>query len=142
MKILVLTAAALALAAPASAQQKAWAGEPMTPIPIDGAWEVVSVAGYPMAPGIDVTMTFQGGQVSGTTGCSNFRGAVATDGVRLAFSDPLLLEEGSCKDRRGTAQEARLVKLLGEQLTINKGRGGYIAFAARSGDMLVLKPAS
>ncbi len=130
-----------ALAAPAIAQQR-WSEEATgaTTSTIQGEWEIQAVAGYPAFRKAPMTVRFENDQVSGTTGCNSFSGSYTAMGARLAVS-PLAMTKRACTDRRASSQEKRLLALLAEQLTVNAGRKGLVALAARNGDYLVLAPA-
>ncbi len=75
--------------------------------PLDGTtWILTALDGEPALPGVDVTLTVEGGTVTGTDGCNRYRGAVTVNGhgfrlapgmatTLMACTEPVMRQAGA-----------------------------------------------
>lgn len=104
MKHALLTAAAaLALAA--------CAPEAVAPSQLDGAWEVQQIAGADLNAQARIHFTIAGDEISGSTGCNTFTGAVTQFENTVSISN-VAATERACLEEAGNVNEQRFLGVL------------------------------
>lgn len=97
MRFALSLTAALLLAGGASA-------DPMPHTGPAGIWRVIELDGAPVVPSDEVSLAFEAGRVSGSTGCNRFSGRYAL-AQGFAFGD-LATTRMACPGRRGELEAA------------------------------------
>ncbi|HRE44961.1 MAG TPA: META domain-containing protein [Terricaulis sp.] len=101
---LMIAAAALGLAACAPA-----AAPP--PSQLDGAWEVQQIAGADLNAQARIHFTIAGDEISGSTGCNSFAGAVTQFENTVTISN-VAATERACLEEAGNVNEQRFLGVL------------------------------
>ena len=68
----------------------------------DGAWQVIELDGAEIAPSDNVVVSFNGGRISGNSGCNRFSGSY--DLTRGLSFGGLAMTRMACPGRRGTLE--------------------------------------
>ena len=81
--------------------------------PLEGtSWRLVTLEGASLIPGTEITLTFEEGQVRGSSGCNTYGGSYEVDGDKITMSD-LYMTEMACLDPEGVMdQELEYLELL------------------------------
>jgi heat shock protein HslJ len=95
---------------------------------VEGNWRVASIGGQPVVRGTNPTLRFDGGRVSGNTGCNSLSGSYRMTGATLS-AGPLATTKKACMGRGINAQESRLLGILGRKLTVRTMRNGNVALS-------------
>jgi heat shock protein HslJ len=132
-KMLLLVLTALTLAACASA-----------PTPdLSGAWKLVSYGDAsnptPALPGVDTSIQFEDGQMSGNVGCNGFGGEYELNGNALTFGtvmSTLMFCEGGSDQEQSVLSvfadgDKLIVHLEGDLMTIKSPDGTLVVNLAR-----------
>ena len=104
---------------------------------IDGEWAIQSVNGRPVAPRTSPDVTFSGGRISGDASCNRFSGSYRFARGRLT-AGPLLSTRRACVIPGGNQQEAMILRLFEQQLSVSSNRGGKLVLTGRRGETIVL----
>lgn len=114
--------------------------EPGEPGPIgnlDGTgWRVLHVGGVAPEAGSEPTIAFQGDEISGSTGCNEYGGPVAIDGLTIQIDDPTMTLR-LCEGPVGTMETAFLAALRGAEELVVQGANLLIR---GSGGEILLRP--
>ncbi|MCR6644252.1 MAG: META domain-containing protein [Terricaulis sp.] len=100
---LLIAAAALALAA--------CAPEAAAPSQLDGAWEVQQIAGADLNAQARIHFTIAGDEISGSTGCNTFTGAITQFENTVTISN-VAATERACLEEAGNVNEQRFLGVL------------------------------
>ena len=81
--------------------------------PLEGtSWRLMTLGGDSLIPGTEITLTFEEGQVHGSSGCNTYGGSYEVDGDKITMSD-LYMTEMACLDPEGVMdQELEYLELL------------------------------
>ena len=81
--------------------------------PLGGtSWRLVTLGGSNLIPGTEITLTFEKGQIHGSSGCNTYGGSYEVDGDKITMSD-LYMTEMACLDPEGVMdQELEYLELL------------------------------
>lgn len=79
-----------------------------------GQWQVIALDTSPALPAMPVTITFNDGQISGSTGCNTFEGEYHLTGESITV-DQLFVADKVCGTEQGL-QEAKLIALLKDMI--------------------------
>jgi heat shock protein HslJ len=107
--IAIATALLMACAAPGASQS------PTSPDGLDlegTSWRAALVRGVAPLVGAEPTITFDGGQAAGTTGCNTYGGAYHVDADGRFAIEAMIMTEMACDGARG-AQETVVTEILG-----------------------------
>ena len=134
MKRIILFATALFLLAACSASPK---------VDVAGEWKLISYGDKtnptPALPGVDTTIKFENGQLSGNVGCNSFGGEYKVKGDKISF-EPIMSTEMYCEttwaQEQGvlgilTSSGAVTVQLAGDILTITSADGSSVLILMR-----------
>ena len=95
---------------------------------IDGKWRIEAIGGQPVVGGRPATISFDGGRISGNTGCNGFGGGFEfTRGVLKA--GPMISTKMACPGGV-MAQEQAIFRLLGGPLSASENRAGKLVLSA------------
>lgn len=103
----------------------------------EGPWQVTELAGAPMPEGVEATLEFAEGRVSGLAGCNRFAGAVELTGEGLRFG-PLDATRMACAEPWMEA-EARLLAALEATTRFDIGPGGALLLFAGEAPLLLAR---
>jgi len=104
---------------------------------IDGAWRIAALSGRPVARGTAPTVAFEAGRITGNAGCNRFNGSYRFASGRLN-AGPLASTKMACVDRARNVQEATVLRLLGERLTVSRNRSGKLVLTNAAGRTMTL----
>ena len=107
--------------------------------PLEGtSWVLRTYGGASLIPGTEITLTFEEGQVRGSSGCNTYGGSYQVDGDKITMTD-LYMTEMACLDPEGVMdQELEYLELLrdaqafqvdGAELVIEAASDEVLAFA-------------
>ncbi|WP_404338764.1 META domain-containing protein [Sphingomonas sp. MMS12-HWE2-04] len=120
---------------------KGCGGEPVaSPAPaslLEGSWTIQSIGGRPPLRGTHPSVEFRGDRISGDSGCNRFSGSYRFVRGRLT-TGPLASTRRACVGGGANAQEQRLLRLIGQRLSVSSNRGGKLVVTAANGQTLVL----
>lgn len=105
---------------------------------IDGAWRIEALNGRPVGRGTAPSVTFADGKVSGNAGCNRFFGSYRFARGRLT-AGPLASTKMACLDRARGRQEAAILGLLGEPLTVSSNRAGKLVLTGARGSLTLVR---
>jgi len=106
---------------------------------LDGEWTIQSVGGRLVAPRTSPDVSFSGDRISGDASCNQFNGSFRfARGVLDA--GPLATTRRACVMRGANAQEAAILRLFGQRLSVSRNRNGKLVLAGRRGEKMVLAP--
>jgi heat shock protein HslJ len=71
-------------------------------------WTLMTLADEPLAPGVTVTLSLDGGEAAGSAGCNSYFGAYELDGDSLTFPEPFGLTQKMCEDEVMAVEDAYL----------------------------------
>ena len=81
--------------------------------PLDGTdWELIAISKHRPIDGSHITISFEGGQASGSSGCNRYGGGYKVNGDEIIF-DPMYMTEMACADRNLMDQELEYMQRLG-----------------------------
>lgn len=129
MKILLLGAAALTLAACNKGPETSLAGR----------WDVQEIAGAALGEGAEVWIAFDdaGDGVHGSTGCNTFTTRVTSFETALSFA-PVQEQAGECASMAAATDEARFLGVLPSvRRYIRRGRSLELLPAANGSEALI-----
>jgi len=107
--------------------------------PLDGtSWELVGISDHLPVAGSHISMMFERGQVSGSSGCNRYGGGYKVNGDKIAF-DAMYMTEMACADTNMMDQEYEYMKRLGisERFEI---RDGQLLIYGSDQDVLTFVP--
>ncbi len=104
---------------------------------LEGEWTIRSVNGRPIAPRTSPNVTFRGDRISGDASCNQFDGSYRFSGGRLT-TGPLVATLRACMMRSANVQEATILRILGQRLSVSRNRGGKLVLTSRRGETIVL----
>ncbi len=104
---------------------------------IDGTWRVEAIDGRPLR-GPEATLRFEQGRVTGTGGCNRLSGSFRFDGGRLNIGR--LNQTRMACPGPAMRQEAAIVEILGQSLSVTTNRAEKLVMTARDGRRIVLAP--
>jgi heat shock protein HslJ len=84
-------------------------------------WRLVSIDGQPPLAGTEPTITFEAGQVSGTTGCNSFFGSYQVNGSNISVG--VLGSTAMACEPPLSEQEARIIERVGAAEAIELADG-------------------
>ena len=100
-------------------------------------WSLVTLGQNSLIPGTTITLSFENGQVGGTSGCNSYGGSYQVSGESLSLGD-LFMTEMACLEPEGVMQQegvylgalgsAQTYTLSGGSLTIILSDGGALVF--------------
>jgi heat shock protein HslJ len=105
---------------------------------LEGSWTIQSIGGRPVLARSNPRVTFRGNRMSGSTGCNSFNGSFRFDRGRLTAGS-LATTRKACAGPLNT-QEQKLLRLVGQRLTVSRNRNGKLVMTARGGQTVVLAP--
>ena len=99
--------------------------------PLDGtSWVLKAYGGASLIPGTEITLTFEEGQVRGSSGCNTYGGSYGVDGDKITMSD-LFMTEMACLDPAGVMdQELEYLELLRDAQAFQVDEGELVIEAA------------
>jgi heat shock protein HslJ len=104
---------------------------------IEGDWRIEAVGGRPVARGTSPDISFRAGRISGNAGCNRFNGSFNFERGRLT-AGPLASTRMACVDRTANAQEAAILRILRERVTVSSNRSGKLVLTGPGGRSLTL----
>ena len=109
---------------------------PGTGDPLEGTfWVLKTYGGASLIPGTEITLTFEEGQVRGSSGCNTYGGSYEVDGDKISMSD-LYMTEMACLDPAGVMdQELEYLELLRDTQAFQVDEGELV-IEATSDDVL------
>jgi heat shock protein HslJ len=106
---------------------------------LEGEWTIKSVNGRLVAPRTSPEIIFRGDRISGDASCNQFNGSYRFSGGRLT-AGPLATTRRACVLRGANLQEAAILRLLGQRLSVSSNRGGKLVLTSRHGETMTLVP--
>ena len=99
--------------------------------PLEGtSWRLNTLGGASLLPGTEITLTFEEGQVRGSSGCNTYGGSYRVDDDKISMTD-LYNTEMACMDPQGVMdQETEYLELLRDAQAFEVGDGGLVIEAA------------
>ena len=99
--------------------------------PLEGTfWVLRTYGGAGLIPGTEITLTFEEGQVRGSSGCNTYGGSYEVDGDKITMSD-LYMTEMACLDPEGVMdQELEYLELLRDAQAFQVDEGELVIEAA------------
>lgn len=104
---------------------------------LEGSWTIQAIGGRPPLPGSHPSVEFRGDRISGDSGCNRFSGSYRFERGRLT-TGPLASTRRACVGGGANAQEQRLLRLIGQRLSVSSNRAGKLVITAANGQTLVL----
>jgi len=130
----VIALVAVLLAACGGAATGPSGSGPATPIDLEGTtWRASLVRGVAPLAGAEPTITFNGGQAGGTTGCNTYGGAYHLDADGSFTIESMIMSEMACDGARGT-QEGVVTEILGAADRIDFA-GGHLKISGPAGSI-------
>lgn len=131
MKRIILFVIALSLLSACSA----------TPaVDVSGDWSLVaygdSAGPTPALPGVDTSLSFKDGQISGNVGCNSFGGAYQLKGNTITF-EPIVSTEMYCE--MVADQEQGVLAVLQGSVTVER-EGSFLTLTSKDGQVVILTP--
>ena len=118
----------------ASCQALPGAGAPR----LEGSgWRAVDVGGLAPAAGSEPTAAFDGGRITGSTGCNAYEGGAIVRGSGIEIRGVAMTKIG-CVGATGDV-EARFIAILGSAVTVAIRTDGFLVLSGSDAD-LVLRP--
>jgi uncharacterized membrane protein/heat shock protein HslJ len=106
---------------------------------IEGEWTIQSINGRLVAPRTSPDVSFRGNRISGDASCNKFNGSFRFERGRIA-AGPLATTRRACVTRGGNVQEAAVLRLFGQRLSVSSNRNGKLVLTGRRGETMVLAP--
>ena len=105
--------------------------------PLGGtSWRLMTLGGASLIPGTEITLTFEEGQVRGSSGCNTYGGPYQVDGDKITMTD-LYMTEMACLDPEGVMdQELEYLELLRDAQAFQVD-GAELVIEAASDEVLV-----
>jgi heat shock protein HslJ len=104
---------------------------------VEGDWRIERINGRRPVHGTMPTVSFNGRRISGNASCNRFNGSFEMQRGRLN-AGPLASTKMACASPLANRQEAQVLRILGERLTVSHNRGGKIVLTGRRGETLTL----
>lgn len=104
---------------------------------VEGDWRIEAIGGRAVARGTSPEISFRGGRISGNAGCNRIGGSFDFARGRLR-AGPLLTTRMACTNRAAAAQEAEILRILRQPVTVSGDRGGKLILAGPRGESLSL----
>ncbi len=95
-------------------------------------WTLTTLAGDPVAEGVEVTLFLSGGEVVGNGGCNSYFGSYELDGDALTFPNPFGITQKLCEDPVMAVEDAYL-PLLQDTATWAIDEDGVLSLADADG---------
>ncbi|NIJ20155.1 heat shock protein HslJ [Sphingomonas naasensis] len=106
---------------------------------IEGSWRIEALSGRPVARGTTPDVTFRDGHISGNASCNRFNGSYDFARGRLT-AGPLATTRMACMERVKNVQEATILRLFGEKLSVSRNRAGKLVLSSADGRTMTLAP--
>ncbi|WP_448664284.1 META domain-containing protein [Sphingomonas sp. CJ20] len=106
---------------------------------LEGSWTIESIDSRRVRAGTHPEIRFEGKRISGDSGCNRFMGDFTFARGQLT-AGPLGSTRRMCADRGASAQEAEILRVLGQPLRVSRNRAGKLVLSGRGGKTLVLAP--
>lgn len=106
---------------------------------IEGEWRIEALSGRPVARGTAPGVTFRDGRISGNASCNRFNGSYDFARGRLT-AGPLATTRMACMERVKNVQEATILRLFSERLTVSRNRTGKLVLSSADGRTMTLAP--
>ena len=105
--------------------------------PVEGtSWRLMTLGGASLLLGTEITVSFEGGQIHGSSGCNTYGGSYQVDGDKITMTD-LYNTEMACMDPQGVMdQETEYLELLRDAQAFQIDEGELVIEAA-SDEVLV-----
>lgn len=104
---------------------------------VEGDWRIEAIGGRPVARGTSPDISFRGGRISGDASCNRFNGSFSFTRGQL-IAGPLASTRMACTNRAANAQEAAVLRILRQRLTVSSTRAGKLVLSGRGGETLTL----
>ena len=106
---------------------------------IEGAWRIEALSGRPVARNSAPSVTFRDGRISGNASCNRFNGSFSFERGRLT-AGPLATTRMACVERAKNVQEAAILRLFADRLTVSRNRAGKLVLSNARGQTMTLAP--
>ena len=104
---------------------------------IEGNWRVEAINGRRPATGTKPTVSFNGRRISGNASCNRFSGEYEMQRGRID-AGRLAVTRMACTNPVANRQEAQVLRILGEPLSVSTNRGGKLVLTGRGREPLTL----
>jgi len=98
-------------------------------------WQLVDLAGKPLVPNHQPTISFDEGRVSGNASCNTYGGDYKLNGERIEFG-MMMSTLMACADNAAMEQEQQYLALLGNAETWELRNGQLYLFSAEGETMV------
>lgn len=104
---------------------------------LEGEWRITAINGRSVARGTSPDVSFRNGQMSGNSSCNRFSGSFDMRRGQLDAGQ-LASTRMACANRHANAQEANILRIFGQRLSVSSNRNGTVVLSGRRGESLTL----
>jgi len=100
--------------------------------PLDGtSWELVAIGKHRPIENSNISIAFEGGQASGSSGCNRYGGGYKVEGEKIVF-DAMAMTEMACADMNMMDQELEYMQRLGNAQRFELLEGHLLIYSSDS----------